>query len=124
MALATFIFPDSVSKSVSTAPLVDEVPIPANTSAQRVPHTPNLFSPFSHDSSLVFTLPFEQVSDFLKAVQEIPEPSAGAGEGEQKKWIMRAARGPAYGSTGALKLWFADAWNSFVDLIKVFSHKL
>ncbi|RAH43985.1 HMG-CoA reductase [Aspergillus brunneoviolaceus CBS 621.78] len=118
MALATFIFPDSVSKSVSTAPLVDEVPIPANTSAQRVPHTPNLFSPFSHDSSLVFTLPFEQVSDFLKAVQEIPEPSAGAGEGEQKKWIMRAARGPAYGSTGALKLWFADAWNSFVDLIK------
>ncbi|OOF96054.1 hypothetical protein ASPCADRAFT_207403 [Aspergillus carbonarius ITEM 5010] len=118
MALATFIFPDSMSKSASTAPLADGVPIPANTSAQRVPHTPNLFSPFSHDSSLVFTLPFEQISQFLKAVQEIPEPSVDEDEGEQKKWIMRAARGPAYGSSGALKLWLADAWGSFVDLVK------
>ncbi|PYH92464.1 3-hydroxy-3-methylglutaryl-coenzyme A reductase [Aspergillus ellipticus CBS 707.79] len=118
LALATFIFPDSMSKSVSTAPLADGVPIPANTSAQRVPHTPNLFSPFSHDSSLVFTLPVEQVPQFLKAVQEIPEPSVDEDEGEQKKWIMRAARGPAYGSSGALKLWLADAWGSFVDLVK------
>lgn len=84
-----------------------------------MPFTPNLFSPFSHDSSLAFTLPFDQVPQFLKAVQEIPDTSSDEDDGEQKKWIMRAARGPAYGSGGAIKLWLADAWGSFVDLIKV-----
>ena len=116
--MATFIFPDSTSKSASP---VGEVPIPANASAQSVPFTPNLFSPFSHDSSLAFTVPFEQVSQFLKAAQEIPDPSADVDEAEQKKWIMRAARGPADGSYKALKLWLVDAWGSFVDLIKVFT---
>lgn len=65
-------------------------------------------------------MPFEQVSDFLKAVQEIPDPSADTGEVEQKKWIMRAARGPA-GSYQAIGFWLVDAWGSFVDLIKVLS---
>lgn len=65
-------------------------------------------------------MPFEQVSDFLKAVQEIPDPSADTSEVEQKKWIMRAARGPA-GSYKAIGLWLVDAWGSFVDLIKVLS---
>lgn len=119
LALTTFIFPDSTSKSASPAPVAKEVPVPANASAQSVPFTPNLFSPFSHDSSLAFTVPFEQVPQFLRAVQEIPDPSADDDETEQKKWIMRAARGPADGSCRALKLWFTDAWGSFVDLIKV-----
>lgn len=119
LALTTFIFPDSDSKSASPAPVANEVPIPANASAQSVPFTPNLFSPFSHDSSLAYTVPFEQVSQLLRAVQEIPDPSADGDETEQKKWIMRAARGPADGSAKAVKLWFIDAWGSFVDLIKV-----
>lgn len=118
LALATFIFPDSSYKSASTAPLADEIPVPANASARPVPHTPNFLAPFSHDSSLAFVVPFEHVSDFLKAVQEIPDPAADEGRGEQKKWIMRAVRGPAYGSRGELKVWFTDAWSSFVDLIK------
>nr|QTW43732.1 HMG-CoA reductase [Aspergillus fumigatus] len=118
LALTTFIFSDSLSKSSSIAPAATELPIPSNASAQPVPFTPNLFSPFSHDSSLAFTLPFDQVPQFLKAVQEIPDTSSDEDDGEQKKWIMRAARGPAYGSGGAIKLWLADAWGSFVDLIK------
>ncbi|KAF7164946.1 hypothetical protein CNMCM6106_001303 [Aspergillus hiratsukae] len=118
LALATFIFSDSLSKSSSIAPAATELPIPSNSSAHPVPYTPNLFSPFSHDSSLAFTLPFDQVPQFLKAVQEIPDTSADEDDGEQKKWIMRAARGAAYGSGSAIKLWFADAWGSFVDLIK------
>ncbi|RHZ71414.1 hypothetical protein CDV55_108582 [Aspergillus turcosus] len=118
LALATFIFSDSLSKSSSIAPAATELPIPSNSSAYPVPYTPNLFSPFSHDSSLAFTLPFDQVPQFLKAVQEIPDTSSDEDDGEQKKWIMRAARGPAYGSGSAIKLWLADAWGSFVDLIK------
>ncbi|KAJ6021897.1 hypothetical protein N7540_007401 [Penicillium herquei] len=117
LALTTLIFPDSSSKSASTAPATDGVPIPANVSAFPVPYTPNLFSPFSHDSALAYTSPFEQVSDLLKAVQEIPDPSTDGEEIESKKWIMRAARGAA-GSRTALKLWMTDAWSSFVDLIK------
>ncbi|BDD64210.1 3-hydroxy-3-methylglutaryl-coenzyme A (HMG-CoA) reductase isozyme [Monascus purpureus] len=118
LALATLIFPNSASKSASTAPLPDEIPIPANVSARSVPHTPNFFAPFSRDTSLAFTLPLDQVPEFLKAAQEIPDASADEDEVEQKRWIMRAARGPAYGSRRALKLWFTDAWSSFVDLIK------
>ena len=111
------IFPDSTS-AVLTAPASDDVPIPANISATSVPYTPNLFSQFTHDSALAYTVSFDQVSELLKAVQEIPSPSADEEEEESKKWIMRAARGPAYGSRRAVKLWFADAWGSFVDLIK------
>ncbi|KAJ5500188.1 Hydroxymethylglutaryl-CoA reductase class I/II substrate-binding [Penicillium expansum] len=117
LALTTLIFPDSTN-SDSTAPAADDVPIPANISAASVPYTPNLFSQFTHDASLVYTVPFDQVSELLRAVQEIPTPSVDEDEEESKKWIMRAARGPAYGSRRAVKLWIADAWNSFVDLIK------
>ncbi|KAJ6131508.1 hypothetical protein N7523_001214 [Penicillium sp. IBT 18751x] len=117
LALTTFIFPDSAPKSASTAPSADNIPVPANVSAHPVPHTPNLFSPFSHDSSLVYSVPFDQVSDLLRAVQEIPNPSADEEEEESKKWIMRAARGASSSHT-ALKLWLMDAWSSFVDLIK------
>ncbi|KAJ5137540.1 hypothetical protein N7526_003773 [Penicillium atrosanguineum] len=117
LALTTFIFPDSASKSASTAPSADNVPVPANVSAHPVPHTPNLFSPFSHDSSLVYSVPFDQVSDLLRAVQEIPDSSADEEEEESKKWIMRAARGASNSHT-ALRLWLMDAWSSFVDLIK------
>ncbi|CAI7639505.1 hypothetical protein PCG10_007623 [Penicillium crustosum] len=117
LALTTLIFPDSTN-SDSTAPAADDVPIPANISAASVPYTPNLFSQFTHDASLVYTVPFDQVSELLRAVQEIPTPSTDEDEEESKKWIMRAARGPAYGSRRAVKLWIADAWNSFVDLIK------
>jgi hypothetical protein len=55
----------------------------------------------------------------LKAVQELPDPTIEDDEGEQKMWIMRAARGPIYGSNGAVRHWISDAWSSFVDLIKV-----
>ncbi|CAI7665247.1 unnamed protein product [Penicillium bialowiezense] len=118
LALATLIFPDSASNSASTAPAADDVPVPANVSAKSVPYTPNLFSQFTSDSSLAYTVPFEQVSELLKAVQEVPNSSPEEEEEESKMWIMRAARGPAYGSRRAIKLWFADSWNSFVDLIK------
>jgi hydroxymethylglutaryl-CoA reductase (NADPH) len=70
---------------------------------------------------LAFSLPFDQVPYFWKAVQELPDPTIEDDEGEQKKWIMRAARGPIYGSNGAARLWLADAWSSFADLIKVFA---
>ena len=119
MILTTFVFPDSFSKSVSTAPTVDDIIIPESTSVQSVPNTPNVLSPFSHDSSIAFTVPHENLLDFLQGVQEISDPTTDNDVGEQRKWIMKATRGTANGSRGAFKNWLSDAWTSFVDLIKV-----
>lgn len=114
MALTTFIFSDSTA---SNTPVADDISIPENVSAIHVPHTPNLFSSFSHDAPVALTVPFDNLPDFLRAVQEINDPSADDDEHEHRKWIMKAARGE--GSERALKLWLTDAWSSFVDLIKV-----
>lgn len=119
LALTTFVFPDSSSRSPQAVPAAKNVALPANCSAVPIPHTPNLLSPISHDSSLAFTVPYDQISDFLKAAQEIPAAKDAKDGVEQKKWIMKAARSSSSGSRRALRIWFTDAWNSFVDLLKV-----
>ncbi|KAF9884319.1 3-hydroxy-3-methylglutaryl-coenzyme A (HMG-CoA) reductase isozyme [Aspergillus nanangensis] len=116
LALATFVFSDSVSGEHSTAPVADILPVPANVSAQELPTTSNVLSKLSHDSSLAFTMPYDEMPQFIRAVQEIPETAADEGLEEQKKWIMRATR--ASGAGKSFRLWFADAWGSFVDLLK------
>lgn len=119
LALTTFIFPDSSSRSSQTAPLAEAIPVPSNSSIRSVPDTPNVFTAISHDSSLVFSVPFEQLADFVKEVQEIPALTSSEDGVEQKKWMMNAARNSAKGSRRALQVWLTDAWSSFVDLIKV-----
>ncbi|KAL2371593.1 3-hydroxy-3-methylglutaryl-coenzyme A (HMG-CoA) reductase isozyme [Blastomyces gilchristii] len=119
LALTTFVFPDSSARSPQAPPAAKNVAVPANCSAVPIPHTPNLLSPISHDSSLAFAVPYDQISDFLKAAQEIPaEQDAEDGSTEQKKWIMKAARSSGSGSRRVLRIWLTDAWNSFVDLLK------
>ncbi|KAI5310869.1 3-hydroxy-3-methylglutaryl-coenzyme A (HMG-CoA) reductase isozyme, partial [Ascosphaera atra] len=116
LALTTFIFPHHSSNkgaSIST----ESVRLPANVSVESIPATPNLFAPISQDSSLAFAVPYDQVTDFLRAAQEIPQKDGGEKEGEQKKWIMKAARSSTYGSRRALRIWAVDAYSSFVDLI-------
>ncbi|KAB8075742.1 3-hydroxy-3-methylglutaryl-coenzyme A reductase [Aspergillus leporis] len=111
LALTTFIFPDA------TAPTVDEVSIPADISAHSVPL--NLYPPSSlNSSSLAYTVPLDQVSEFLKAVQEIPDFSADEEEDVSRRWIMSAARGSADKSDLAFNLWLTDAWSSLLDLIQ------
>ncbi len=119
LALTTFIFPDSLSSSSQLAPLEDAVPIPANISAKRLPSTPNVLSAISQDSSLSFSIPYIEVSDFLKAVQEIPGRSKSSNGNEDKMWIMKAARFNGHGSRRTYRAWLSDGWSSFVDLVKV-----
>ncbi|OAX81689.1 hydroxymethylglutaryl-CoA reductase (NADPH) [Emergomyces africanus] len=118
LALTTFVFPDSSSRSPQVPPAANNVAIPSNCSAEPIPHTPNLLSPISHDSSLAFAVPYEQISEFLRAAQEIPTSKDAKDGAEQKKWIMKATRSSSSGSRRALRIWFTDAWNSFVDLLK------
>ncbi|EEP76858.1 3-hydroxy-3-methylglutaryl-coenzyme A reductase [Uncinocarpus reesii 1704] len=118
LALTTFVFPDSSNRSPQTAPLAENVPLPSNSSARSIPHTPNLLAPISQDSSLAFTVSYDEITPFLTAVREIPDSVNHKDALEQKKWIMKAARGPISGSRTALRLWLAEAWTSFVDLLK------
>ncbi|OAL74341.1 hydroxymethylglutaryl-CoA reductase (NADPH) [Trichophyton violaceum] len=118
LAIATFVFPYSSSGSPQSPPLAENVPLPANSSAKLIPYTPNVLSPISQDTHLAYSLPFDEIPYFLRSVQEIPD-SVNDPEGiEQKKWIMKAARSSVSGSHVAMRNWFSDGWNSFVDLIK------
>lgn len=120
LAIATFVFPYSSSGSPQSPPLAENVPLPANSSAKLIPYTPNVLSPISQDTHLAYSLPFDEIPYFLRSVQEIPD-SANDPEGiEQKKWIMKATRSSVSGSPVAMRNWFSDGWNSFVDLIKVY----
>lgn len=114
LALTTFVFSDSTS---TNTPAIDDITIPENVSAIHVPQTPNLFSSFLRDSSVALAVPYDELPDFLRAVQEIDDPSTEDDGQEARKWIMKAARGE--GSRRALKLYVSDAWSSLVDLIKV-----
>ena len=127
MAIMTFVFPDSSSdNSPKTAPLADAIPIPANSSARPLPSTLNPLSAISHDTTVAFSVPFDEASSFLDAVHEIPD-MAGAFAGgnsdniQKRSWVIKSARSSGEGSQNALRSWAANAWTAFVDLIKVSS---
>ncbi|WEW58975.1 3-hydroxy-3-methylglutaryl-coenzyme A (HMG-CoA) reductase isozyme [Emydomyces testavorans] len=117
LALTTFVFPHSSTRSPS-APSAENVPLPLNSSARTIPHTPSLLAPISHDSSLAFVVPYDEITSFLTAVREIPDSVNYKDAIEQKKWIMKAARSPVSGSRTAVRLWLTESWTSFVDLLK------
>ncbi|KAI9778710.1 MAG: 3-hydroxy-3-methylglutaryl-coenzyme A (HMG-CoA) reductase isozyme [Geoglossum umbratile] len=129
LALLTFVFPGSSPTSSHTAPPARSVPLPPNSSAQHLPSTSGPFSSMSQDSTLAFSVPLEETSEFLSFVQEIPseykaseaslvhEPDDG-GETEQKKWIMKTAKGDGRGSRVTWNRWARNAWAEFVDLLK------
>jgi hypothetical protein len=120
LALATFVFSDSLSSRTSqTAPLAEHVRIPDNCTARSLPTTPNVLAPISQDTSLAFSVPYDEVSGFLGAVQEIRGEAPGDDGREEKMWIMKAARSNGPGAPGSLRSWFNDAWISFLDLLKV-----
>ena len=122
----TFVFPDSLShSSPQTAPPVDAVPIPRNSSVQILPSTSNPLSPISQDTTLVFAVPFGEAPEFLAAVQEIPKSAAQGEDGGsgiaygEKKWFTKAGKGNGHGTDGSFRGWAVNAWTEFLDLVKV-----
>jgi hydroxymethylglutaryl-CoA reductase (NADPH) len=130
IALLTFVFPDSLAaNSPQNAPLAEAVPIPQNLSVTVLPPTSNPLAPISQDSALAFSVPYSQAPEFLASTQELPnaatittdESARNGFEGEepvqeQKKWIMKAAKGDDI--KGGIRHWAANAWTEFVDLLK------
>lgn len=124
----TLVFPDSLSNSSPrTAPLADQVSIPANSSVSTLPTTWNPLSPISQDTTLAFAVPANEASDFLATVQEIPhrpelqgEEGAYDGGPTQKPnaWVVKAAKMGRQSAQATIGVSAANTWTSFVDLIK------
>ena len=125
LALLTLLFPDSTpANAPQTAPLGNAVPIPRNSSAELLPSSSSAFSQISHDTSLAFSIPYDETPEFLAALQEIPAPAdaseaqeSGDGTVEEKKWIMKAVKNGA--NQGGVRQWAETSWTSFLDLLKV-----
>lgn len=120
----TLVFPDSSSVNApTTAPLGSALALPTNSSAELLPTSSNPLSTISHDTSLAFSIPYSEASEFIAAIQELPapevasEPHENDGTREEKKWIMKAVKN--VNSARGLRGWATDAWTSFVDLLKV-----
>ncbi|KAF2138277.1 uncharacterized protein K452DRAFT_361352 [Aplosporella prunicola CBS 121167] len=124
LALLTLLFPDSTpANAPQTAPLGNAVPIPRNSSAELLPSSSSAFSQISHDTSLAFSIPYDETPEFLAALQEIPAPAdaseaqeSGDGTVEEKKWIMKAVKNGA--NQGGVRQWAETSWTSFLDLLK------
>lgn len=121
LALITLVFPES--SNINSAPSQNAVP--SNVSVERLPSSSSSFSTLSQDTSLAYSVPYTEASDFLRAMQEISAPADVAdaqgsdkeGTREEKKWMMRASKnGNAW---GGVRNWINESWTSFVDLLKV-----
>ena len=125
----TLVFPDSLSdSSPKTAPLANQIYIPANSSVKNLPTTWNPLSPISQDTTLAFAVPSSEASDFLASVQEIShrpdsqgEPGAYDGGALQRPnaWVVKATRDGRHSAQATMSVSAANTWTSFVDLIKV-----
>ncbi|CEJ94314.1 Putative 3-hydroxy-3-methylglutaryl-coenzyme A reductase [[Torrubiella] hemipterigena] len=120
LALLTFVFPETVSsKSSTTPPKSNSVPIPVNLTVKSLPATENSFTTYAHDSILAYSVPYAQAPEFLSAAQEIPQENgetAVTGHGrEQKTWIMKAAK---VNTRNTFVQWFTNAQTEFFDLLK------
>ncbi|KAI4178828.1 MAG: hypothetical protein L6R41_008187 [Letrouitia leprolyta] len=120
LALVTLVFPNSLSNIHPwAAPLADQVPLPNNTSAQVLPSTSNPLHLISQDSTLSYSIPYIEVHDFLRAVQEIPnQPFAKKNINQPKSWVIKASKSNGNTSQRLLLNRITDAWTWFLDLIK------
>ncbi|KAI1425781.1 hydroxymethylglutaryl-coenzyme A reductase [Xylaria sp. FL1777] len=122
LALITLVFPDSSENAAQTAPLAHIVPLPDNLTVAHLPSTPNSIATYAQDSALAFAVKYNEAPEFVAAVQEIPNDGPSqevrqneSGQDEQKKWIMKVARGH---SSNSIIRWVQNAYSEFLDLLK------
>ena len=127
----TLVFPDSLSdSSPRTAPLANQIYIPANSSVTSLPTTWNPLSPISQDTTLAFSVPIDEASDFLASVQEIPlgpdlQGVIGAYDDwsaqRPNAWVVKNTKNGRQSAQATMGVSAANTWTSFIDLIKVCS---
>lgn len=125
LALLTLVFPGSLSNNFArTAPSVVNVPISEKITAFSLPSTPNPLSSISQESTLAFSVPFSEASEFLDVVKELPNEAAFPSSlptdvQGMTAWVMKAAKSNGNASKNSVHRWGSNAWTNFVDLIKV-----
>lgn len=108
LSLITLAFADSYAEAPS-------VVIPNDSSAELLPSSASRLS-LSQDSTLAFSLPSDETPSFLASIKEISAQETAEDDDEQKRWIMRAARGSA--RRFSLREWVRNSWIAFTDLIR------
>lgn len=94
--------------------------------AHLLPSTSNPLQPISQDRTLTLSVRFDQVSAFLHEVEELPHDAIAPDQQSRdvqrtKPWLMKAAKSGGKTSEKSIRGWGANAWTSFVDLLKVCS---
>lgn len=125
LALVTLVFPGSLSKNLArTAPSVGKIHVPEKIPVHVLPSTLNPLSPISKDSTLAFSVPFYQASEFLDFVKELPNEATLSSDlpadvSGPAVWVMKAAKNNGNDSRNSIRRWGSTAWTNFADLIKV-----
>lgn len=124
----TLVFPDSLSNTYPrTPPLAEEVFISDNGSIQSIPSTGNALSPISQDTSLAFSVPYDEAPIFLSKIQELPNlahfksseaADKATGQGSDG-WIMKTVKDGGSASHTSFGVAARNAWTGFLDLLKV-----
>ncbi|KAI9789453.1 MAG: 3-hydroxy-3-methylglutaryl-coenzyme A (HMG-CoA) reductase isozyme [Piccolia ochrophora] len=131
LALVTLVFVDSLTPDTKIVPQGPEIIDSQNVStASSLPSTSNRLTAISQDSTLTYSIPYHDAEQFLQNIQEIEvaqtsSPPVSRDENasdqtsiEEKRWIMKAAKGDGHDKRGMLQRWAGGAWNGFVDLLK------
>lgn len=108
LSLVTLAFADSYADAPS-------VVIPNDSSAELLPSSASRLS-LSQDSTLAYSLPSDETPAFLASIKEIAAQETAEDDDEQKRWIMRAARGSA--RRFSLREWIHNSWIAFTDSIR------
>ena len=121
IALMTLVFPNTLSKiSPRRAPAAELLIEAEDLSADLLPSTSNALMSITQDTTLAFSVPLEQVPDFLTKAQELPgRRNDDDLDGEWSvKWLMEASMGANETSDRPLPRWLSKTWTNFVDLVK------
>ncbi|KAL8673425.1 MAG: hypothetical protein Q9168_002168 [Polycauliona sp. 1 TL-2023] len=125
VAVVTLVFPKSLSNIYPrTAPLADGFPLPNDSSAQPLPSTSNPLHPLSQDSTLSYSMPYDELPEFLGAIRKIPnEPNSPTKHDERaanqpEAWVMKSASSTSNISHKTVTMRISNAWTGLLDLIK------
>jgi hydroxymethylglutaryl-CoA reductase (NADPH) len=125
LVLATLVFPNTKSDIFQrTVPVLNHIPMGKTKSVRALSSTSDASAPISQDTHLAFSIPFDEASNFLNLVQELPTAEDFStdlsDEGQRTTaWVMKVAK-PGQGHRQiSLRWWASNAWTSFVDLLKV-----
>lgn len=126
LILTTLVFKDSKSSFFQrSAPPANQISAGQAKSIRALSSsTGGSLSSHSQDTHYAFSVPADEVLEFLNSVQELSAAgdfSSGLSEDVQtsSSWVMKVAKNGTISQRNSLRGWALNAWSNFVDLIRV-----